>query len=40
LELIVRGIIFDGRDGAAVELEAVDVDYKNGLAFTNEYVWV
>jgi ketosteroid isomerase-like protein len=40
LELIVRGIIFDVRDRAAVELKAMDVDYKNGLAFTNEYVWV
>jgi ketosteroid isomerase-like protein len=40
LELIVRGIIFDGRDRAAVELKAMDVAYKNGSAFTNGYVWV
>ncbi|KAL1611043.1 hypothetical protein SLS59_000680 [Nothophoma quercina] len=36
----VKDIIFDGRNRAAVELKAVDVKCKNGLAFTNEYVWV
>ncbi|KNG48005.1 hypothetical protein DDE82_002270 [Stemphylium lycopersici] len=40
LKLVVQDIIFDGKSKAAVELKAVDVECKNGLKFTNEYVWV
>lgn len=40
LKLVVQDIIFDGKNRAAVELKAVDVVCKSGLAFTNEYVWV
>ncbi|KAH6625934.1 hypothetical protein C7974DRAFT_338325 [Boeremia exigua] len=40
LKLVVQDIIFDGDKRAAVEMKAVDVICKNGLAFNNEYVWV
>lgn len=40
MKLVVQDIIFDGHKRAAVEMKAVDMKCKNGLAFTNEYVWV
>ncbi|KAH7357517.1 hypothetical protein BKA66DRAFT_612629 [Pyrenochaeta sp. MPI-SDFR-AT-0127] len=40
LKLVVQDIVHDGRNKAAVELKAVDVKCKDGLPFTNEYVWV
>ncbi|KAL6704164.1 hypothetical protein ACN47E_008724 [Coniothyrium glycines] len=40
LKLVVQDIIHDGKNKVAVELKAVDVECKNGLKFTNEYVWV
>lgn len=39
LKLVVQNIIASGNQ-AVVELKAVDVKCKNGLAFTNEYAWV
>ncbi|KAH6618438.1 hypothetical protein C7974DRAFT_440635 [Boeremia exigua] len=38
--LVVQDIIHDGANKAAVELKAVGVECKDGLKFTNEYVWV
>ncbi|KZM28341.1 uncharacterized protein EKO05_0010452 [Ascochyta rabiei] len=40
LKLVVQDIIHDGGNKAAVQLKAVDVECKNGLKFTNEYVWI
>ncbi|KAF3031120.1 hypothetical protein E8E11_000151, partial [Didymella keratinophila] len=40
LKLVVQDIIHNRANKAAVELKAVDVDCKDGLKFTNEYVWV
>jgi ketosteroid isomerase-like protein len=37
--LVVQDIIASG-DRAVVELKAIDVECKNGLAFTNEYAWI
>ncbi|KAK4936726.1 hypothetical protein LTR10_022450 [Elasticomyces elasticus] len=39
LKLVVQDILVEGNQ-AAVELKAVDVHCKNGLPFTNEYVWL
>lgn len=40
LSLVVQDIIHDGANKAAVELKAVGVECKDGMKFTNEYVWV
>ncbi|GME47272.1 hypothetical protein BDV41DRAFT_72418 [Neofusicoccum parvum] len=40
LKLVVRNIISDGQNQAAIELEAVDTVCKNGLKFTNFYTWI